>query len=303
MKILLAIDFSAPSEAVIQEVSMRLWPPDTVVIVLTVVDLFALTSSVGYLEPFVKNENDAARAMVEAVAERLESKGIETVIQVVEGYPAISIVEQATTWNVDFVFVGSHGHGGLARLFLGSVAKEVVRSAPCSVEIVRDSGEKPRTDGARRILIATDGSKHSETATQSVAQRSWPAATQVRILSVAELMIPLSDPWFVAGSVVEEVREQNVKTAQQAIATAVATITAAGLPAEGVMLTGNPKARILDEAREWGADILVVGSHGRRGLTRLLMGSVSEAIALHAGCSVEVIRSPEMPGKRVEVTK
>jgi nucleotide-binding universal stress UspA family protein len=69
------------------------------------------------------------------------------------------------------------------------------------------------------------------------------------------------------------------------------------------MLTGNPKARIPDDAKEWGADILVVGSHGRRGLTRLLMGSVSEAIALHAGCSVEVIRSSELPGKQNEVTK
>jgi nucleotide-binding universal stress UspA family protein len=211
MKILLAIDSSPQSEAVIQELSTRLWPPDSVVIVLTVVDLFALTSSVGYLEPFIKNENDAARAMVDSVAKRLESHGIETAIQVVEGYPAISIVEQAMKWNVDFVFVGSHGHGGFARLFLGSVAKAVVRSAPCSVEIVRDREGKPTPNGARRILIATDGSRHSEAATRSVAQRCWPAGTQVRILSVAELMIPVSDPWFAAGAVIEEVREQNVK--------------------------------------------------------------------------------------------
>lgn len=302
MKILLAIDSSAQSEAVIKEASMRSWPPDSVVIVLTVVDLFALTSSVGYLEPFIKNENDAARAMVESVAKRLESQGIETAIQVVEGYPATSIVEQATIWNVDFVFVGSHGHGGLARLFLGSVAKEVVRSAPCSVEIVRDRAGKT-ANGARRILIATDGSQYSEAATRSVAQRCWPAGTEVRILSVAELMIPVSDPWFAAGAVIEEVREQNVKTAQQAIGAGVTTITEAGLPAEGFMLTGNPKARILDDAREWGADILVVGSHGRRGLTRMLMGSVSESIALHAECSVEVIRSRELSGDQNEVPK
>src|SRR4029453_1345813 len=245
MKILLAIDSSPHSEAVIQEVTMRLWPPDTIVIVLTVVDLFALTSYVGYLEPLITNENDAARAMVETVAKRLESKGIETIIQGVEGHPAASIVDQATIWNADMVFVGSHGHGGLARLFLGSVAKEVVRAAPCSVEIVRDRTEKPGTVGARRILIATDGSQHSETATKSVPQRSWPAGTQMRILSVAELNLPVSDPWFDAGAVIEEVREQNVKTAQQAIDTAVGTITAAGLPGEGVMLTGDPRARIL----------------------------------------------------------
>lgn len=303
MKILLAIDSSAQSEAVIQEVALRLWPPDTVVIVLTVVDLFALTSSVGYLEPFIANENEAARAMVETVAKRFESKGIETIIQVVEGSPAVSIVDQAKIWNADMVFVGSHGHGGLARLFLGSVAKEVVRAAPCSVEIVRDRIENPGTAGARRILIATDGSPYSETAAKSVAQRSWPAGTQVRIISVAELNLPVSDPWFNAGDVIEEVRAQNVKTAQQAIETAVGFINAAGLPCEGVMLTGYPKARILDDARDWGSEIVVVGSHGRRGLTRLLMGSVSEAIALHAECSVEVIRIPETATKQDAVTK
>ena len=64
MKILLAIDSSALSEAVVSEVERRPWPPDTNVCVLTVIDLLALTSAVGYLEPFIKSENDAARALV-----------------------------------------------------------------------------------------------------------------------------------------------------------------------------------------------------------------------------------------------
>jgi hypothetical protein len=71
MKALLAIDSSEFSEPVIREVAERPWPADSFLVVLTVVDLFALTSSVGYLKPFVKNEKDAARALVQSIAEKL----------------------------------------------------------------------------------------------------------------------------------------------------------------------------------------------------------------------------------------
>ncbi|HXI90381.1 MAG TPA: universal stress protein, partial [Blastocatellia bacterium] len=115
MKLLLAIDSSVLSEAVVSEVERRPWPPDTSVCVLTVIDLLALTSAVGYLEPFIKSENDAARALVHSVAERLGGRGLQTTAIAVEGYPGTSIVEEATKWGADFVFVGSHGHGGFVR--------------------------------------------------------------------------------------------------------------------------------------------------------------------------------------------
>jgi hypothetical protein len=79
MKVLLAIDSSEFSDPVIGEVASRPWPEGSIVFVLTVVDLFALTYSLGYLKPFIKNENEAARALVQSVADRLASSGIETV--------------------------------------------------------------------------------------------------------------------------------------------------------------------------------------------------------------------------------
>jgi len=62
------------------------------------------------------------------------------------------------------------------------------------------------------------------------------------------------------------------------------------MKAEGAVLKGSQRDRIVEESKAWGADLIVVGSHGRRGLTRYLLGSVSEAVAMHAHCSVEVIR-------------
>jgi nucleotide-binding universal stress UspA family protein len=294
MKILLAIDSSEFSRAVVKEVAERPWPADSVLVVLTVVDSFALTASVGYLEPFIKNENDAARALVQSVAETLTLNGIETVTQVVEGYPATSIVEQAKVWNADFVFVGSHGHGGVARFFLGSIAKEVVRGTHCSVEIVRPVVVSKGRAAGKRVLLATDGSAYSEAAARSVAQRPWPKGTEFKIVSVVEQMVPAMDPGYASGEVIERMLIQNRTQCEAAVGSAMKILASTGLAAGTSVLSGNAKWTIIDAAKEWNADLLVVGSHGRRGLTRVLLGSVSEAVAMNAPCSVEVIRSPEL---------
>jgi nucleotide-binding universal stress UspA family protein len=293
MKVLLPIDSSEFSEPVIHEIESRPWPPGSVVFVLTVVDLFALTYSLGYLKPFIKNENDAARALVQSVAERLAASGIETVTQVVESYPATCIVDQAVTWGADFIFIGSHGHSGVARFFLGSVAKGVLRNAPCSVVIVRRAAKQPRTNG-KRVLLATDGSAHSEAAARSVCERPWPEGTEFRIVSAIDSMIPLMDPWYAAGEVLDQIRMQNKKECEEAVASVHKIVAEAGLTATTGVISGSPKLRIIEYAREWDADLIVIGSHGRRGIDRLALGSVSEAVAMNAECSVEVIRTREL---------
>ena len=305
MKVLLAIDSSALSEAVVSEVERRPWPPDTNVCVLTVIDLLALTSAVGYLEPFIKSENDAARALVHSVAERLGGRGLQSTAIAVEGYPGTSIVEEATKWGADFVFVGSHGHGGFVRFLLGSIAKAVVQNAPCSVEIVRLSGhdkETPEQDKAAersnvlRILLATDGSDYSTAAARSIAARPWPSGSEVRIVSVVEQIVPAADPWYSAGAVSKRIREDNTKASTEAVNASEEIVAGAGMKTETAVLEGSPKRRIVEESKAWGADLIVVGSHGRRGLTRYLLGSVSEAVAMHAHCSVEVIRDGALLG-------
>lgn len=290
MKVLLAIDSSEFSEPVISEVASRPWPEGSVVFVLTVVDLFALTYSLGYLKPFIKNENEAARALVQSVADRLASGGIETVTQVVEAHPVTCIIEQAAAWDADFIFVGSHGHSGVARFFLGSIAKGVLRNAPCSVVIVRRPERQP-IKGTKRVLLATDGSAHSEAAARSVSQRPWPEDSVVRVVSVIDPMIPVMDPWYAAGEVIDQIRQQTKKECEEAVAGAHKIVTDAGLNATTAVLSGSPKRRIIEYAKEWEADLIVIGSHGRRGLTRLAIGSVSEAVAMNAECSVEVIRA------------
>jgi nucleotide-binding universal stress UspA family protein len=112
----------------------------------------------------------------------------------------------------------------------------------------------------------------------------------VKIVSVIDPVIPATEPWYAAGEMMNQIRDQKGTECEQAASSAKELLTGAGLTATVSVHEGVPKWRILDEAQEWGANLIVVGSHGRRGLTRLLLGSVSEAVAMNALCSVEVIR-------------
>jgi len=122
------------------------------------------------------------------------------------------------------------------------------------------------------VLLATDGSETSSTAIDAVAGRPWPEGSEFRIVTVEE-------PWLIrpAGAM------GNINSAEHVLASA-------GIKASSEVLSGNPKDVILEEAKKWNADLIVVGSHGRRGFKRFLLGSVSEAVAMNAHCSVVVVR-------------
>ena len=101
-------------------------------------------------------------------------------------------------------------------------------------------------------------------------------------------------PPYLNAHAMENLRAEAMRRSEQALASAEQVITGAGLPESSTVAvpTATPQELILKEAADWGADLIVLGSHGRRGLNRFLLGSVSEAVASHAPCSVEVIRQP-----------
>ena len=184
--------------------------------------------------------------------------------------------------------VGSHGQSALTRLLLGSVAQAVLRAALCSVEIVRSSSEgAPVFSHPMKILLATDGSDCSILAAYSIANRPWPVGSQIKVISVRELLVPV----YPEG-LLNEVLEAARKHAEDAADNARQTLKEAGLKVcDGqAMPVGDARTVLLDEASAWGTNLIVLGSHGRHGFDRMLLGSVSESVALHAHCSVQVIR-------------
>jgi nucleotide-binding universal stress UspA family protein len=283
MKLLVAIDTSPNGDAIINHVARRPWPHGTSVCVLNVIDSGALNSDFVDVAAFAESQSEAALDMVKSAARRLAASGLDAKGEIIDGYPRTGIIEVARQWPSDLIILGSQGYQSLASFLLGSVAANVLRNAPCSVEIVRPS------DDCNRILVATDGSAYSIAAVRSIATRPWSEGCQFKVISVVDRAFPEA-AWFFNQQVMERIEERMTDEAREAVSTAVEMLASAGLCAAGSVIAGDPKSKIIEEARLWEADMAIVGSHGRRGFDRALQGSVSEAVAMHAPCSVEVIR-------------
>ena len=144
-----------------------------------------------------------------------------------------------------------------------------------------------------KILLAIDGSKYGEAAVKELIQRPWPSGTEVLVLSVAHPIPFIPDPLFVMTAAHYDSLEAEQKRASQDVAQ-VAEEIAKGAPSLQVttkVLEGSPKKQIVEEAERWGADLIMLGSHGYGPAARFLLGSVAQAVALHAPCSVEIVRS------------
>ncbi|MGB9181471.1 MAG: universal stress protein [Pyrinomonadaceae bacterium] len=148
-----------------------------------------------------------------------------------------------------------------------------------------------------KILLAVDGSTYGDAAVDEVAERPWPTGSEVKILSAIEPpATPVAEPWALPPSYFAEIEkaghDRTLATVEGALSKLRTTCADKTLKLTTAMLMGSPKQVILDEAEAWGADLIVLGSHGYGAWQRFLLGSVSNAIALHAKCSVEIVRRP-----------
>jgi nucleotide-binding universal stress UspA family protein len=158
-----------------------------------------------------------------------------------------------------------------------------------------------------RVLIAIDGSSCSEAAVESISRRPWPPGSHLRIISVVELpIIPTPETWALPESYFNDLEKATRDQAEEAVAAANERLRerfGSEVEITTEIISGHPKEVILDEAEKWGADLIVLGSHGYRGWQRFLLGSVSQAVASHAKCSVEIVRGesrqdhPQQPGQ------
>lgn len=206
------------------------------------------------------------------------------------GRPATILVDEATRFDADLAIVGSRGFGPIASLVLGSVSSEVVDQAPCPVLVAR-------TPGITRLLLAIDGSKPSAAAAEVLA--SWRIFDRLPIcvLSVAHVVAP----WYgeiapmypqVAKAYtldLEHARAEHARIAEDA----AAGLRAAGRAVETRSRTGDAAAEIISAAEESDADLVVIGSRGRTGVARLLLGSVARNVLHGSRASVLVVRTRE----------
>jgi nucleotide-binding universal stress UspA family protein len=293
MKVILALNGISPCGEVVKAVPARPWPSGSSFCLLNVLDPYPFARAPLLL--------DRAKASVcqnlEGAAGCLRGLGGSVTTEIVLGNPRRGINAFARDWQADLVMVASNELRDWERLVLGSTARSVLRHAPCSVEIVRparggaDADADAECKKGMKILIATDGSEFSMVALRSVAERPWPAGSEARVISVPEFL-PLKEFSYLNAREVDDLGKASEEEAAICAAKGVEVLSGSTLK----VYSNVPIVRdrtfqvILDEAEKWKADVIVLGSHGRSGFDRMVMGSVSESVALHARCSVEVIR-------------
>lgn len=146
-----------------------------------------------------------------------------------------------------------------------------------------------------KVLLAVDGSSFSDRATRLVVDQFRPEATEARVLHVDEWPRDLPASLAFAegpGAAAAIVAAHDLRRANAAalVERAVDQLKHAGFRTTSAVVQGDARQNILDQATVWEADLIVLGSHGRTGVTRVLLGSVSDSVSRHAPCSVAIVR-------------
>ncbi|OFW48733.1 MAG: hypothetical protein A3G77_14625 [Acidobacteria bacterium RIFCSPLOWO2_12_FULL_68_19] len=201
--------------------------------------------------------------------------------------PADEIVSYARTRDIGLIVMGTHGRHGMAHTLVGSVAEKVVRAAPCPVLTVR---AVPRGETFTRVLVPTDFSGPSDAAldcARTIARRLNGTFHLMHVLEeLAE--VPPATELVEVGS--RERRAAHLQEATERLAKRLTSDDVALLHATAGAVLGHAASAIVDYAADNGFDLIVMGTHGRTGLSHLLMGSVAERVIRDAPCAVVTMR-------------
>jgi nucleotide-binding universal stress UspA family protein len=298
MRVLLATDGSARANVAAELVASVDWPPDTSVEVTSVLDVPSTAfSTYPVTIPDRSPLEDALHVQLveaqEQTADHLRSRGLTVTHRLLEGDPTTSIVARCLGAGTDLIVCGSRGHGQLRSMVLGSVSAELCETAPCPVLVARQPG-------ITRVLLAHDGSDPALAAEQIVSR--WPMFADVPIVVVS--VVRVNPVWLEAMAMLTIgaglVRyEDGLSEARSHLRTrnreVVERLIGSRRQAIGDVREGDPAAEIVTAAAEMTADLVVVGTHGHRGLDRLMLGSVARAVLLHTPASVLVVRPAPVP--------
>ena len=299
MKIILAVDGTPSSERAGELVQSTAWPPGSTIRVVAAVHgahgWIGLDGGAAVTELMAEVQDSFEHELEQTVArarDALVETGRTVETSVVRGRPSTVILDSATSDGADLIVLGSRGHGTWETMLLGSVSAEVLSHAPCPVLVAR-------TDQVRRLMLATDGSDTARRAEDFLgAHRVFDGAT-VSVTSVTDVGLPwtaigqeamVSDQWIETHErLSEEARGVHRAFAEDA----AERLRNAGYDATVHLLEGSPAHAIVEAARDLDLDLVVVGSRGHTGLSRLLIGSVARNVLLNAHCSVLVVRAAD----------
>jgi len=304
MRILIAYDGSISADAAIEDLPRAGLPQQAEALVVCVDGGLPSSDESGKIE----TDSEGSRRSKHANAETLAGKASQSIrayfpgwaisVEALSRSPAKVILDASDRWHPDLLVVGSHGRSRIGRLLLGSVSLELIHKAPCSVRVSRARGSS-MPSGPIRIVLGNDGSFTSEAMIRFVATRPWPAKTEAQIVSAVQTLVPsftetaLEATTYAhepAYSVIREADERERKRLRSIAEDSANFLRRAGLNVTSAAIDGDPREAILSAAEASQADAVFVGARGLGRMQRLLLGSVSTYILLHALCTVEVVR-------------
>jgi nucleotide-binding universal stress UspA family protein len=305
MKVLIATDGSSSASVAVDLAAGLSWPDPTTIRVVTTLDTvrlagpWATMTSYG-LADLESSLLDELEAVLTEASTRLAPTGATIERQVLLGRPSAAIVDQAIDLGADLIILGSRGQGPFRTMLLGSVSAEVVDHAPCPVLVARGPA-------VGTVLLAHDGSDLARAAEDLVAGLPPLAELPVEVLSVVRTHEPSADTLApstlgrsmeVYGSALEESRQHHEDLARAA----AERLGRLGRPTVWSVRAGDPARAIVDEAEAKGSDLIAIGTHGRTGLDRIVMGSVARNVLTHAHCSVLIVRGQPAAPSAVPIT-
>jgi nucleotide-binding universal stress UspA family protein len=286
-KILCPIDFSAGSQQSMQLAVRLATEADAQLVLYHVWYVPPGAYTAGFmLSPSVFEEvsEAAQRGLDDAMKEATSAGATRVTTKLANGLPWTMIVGELEDPSYDLVVVGTHGRTGVARIVLGSVAEKIVRHAPCSVLVVRPEGE---IKSFTHILVLTDFSESSQNAANLAVTLVQPGGQGITLLHIVDVPVAYCGEPQAEGFIRD--LDTHASVLLEKWATLLRTRTTVPITVRSrIGSPGGQTLKVLD--LDPTIDLVVMGSHGRTGLARALLGSVAEKIVRYASCPVLVAR-------------
>jgi len=243
----------------------------------------------------VENDREAGsiKHSLDLLFARLRPARSDVSIKMARGHAAEEILEEAESGDYDLVVVGDRGRRGLTRFLLGSTSSRVVQYAPCSVMVVKKSSRE-----LRRILACTAGGEPGLRDVRLAARIAAVAESGMTVLHVMS-QVALSDDsdLYDLEASAEELIERGTREGRH-LAAALDSMAHAGARGDVRVRHGLVMDEIDSEAREGGYDLVVVGAHFGRGVSRLLLDDVTSHVLEALDTAVLVVRDKPSPPPR-----
>lgn len=210
---------------------------------------------------------------------------------ILSGTPAREIVDHANRHEADLIVIGTHGHGAIARFFLGSVADRVVHEAECPVLVTKKpKGEikhpKAKDKPFTRILFPTDFSDTARLALDRAVALTEDMDAELYVLHVVDDSLISTHVEEERKIILKELREHALKEMHDQLPPELME----NFDTIGAVQRGAPAKKIAAYAEERHCDLIVMGTHGRTGIERALIGSIADKVIRGASCPVHLVR-------------